>query len=67
VTDGLTDQIGGPIGKNAFGYRRLENILKTHFTASAEEITAAIKSYFDVRQGSSARRGKVTAAVVFRL
>ena len=66
VTDGVTDQIGGPTGKTSYGYRRLENILKTHCTASAEEITSAMKRDFDVWQGSSARRDDITA-VVFRL
>ena len=66
VTDGLTDQIGGPTGKTSYGYRRLENILKTHCVGSAEEISTAMKRDFDVWQGSSARRDDVTA-VVFRL
>ena len=29
VTDGFTDQIGGSAGKTSFGYRRLEEILKS--------------------------------------
>jgi len=66
VTDGLTDQIGGVTGKTSYGYRRLENILKTHCVGSAEEISTAMKRDFDVWQGSSARRDDVTA-VVFRL
>ena len=66
VTDGLTDQIGGPTGKTSYGYRRLENILKTHCAASAEEITSAMKSDFHVWQGANNRRDDVTA-VVFRV
>jgi serine phosphatase RsbU (regulator of sigma subunit) len=66
VTDGLTDQIGGSAGKTSFGYRRLEEILKTNCAASAEEIAAAMKSEFAAWQGISARRDDVTA-VVFRL
>ena len=66
VTDGLTDQIGGSTGKTSFGYRRLEEILKTNCAASAEEIAAAMKSEFAAWQGISARRDDVTA-VVFRL
>jgi len=31
------------MGKTSFGYRRLEEILKTNCAASAEEITAAMK------------------------
>ena len=66
VTDGLTDQIGGSTGKTSYGYRRLEEILKLNFVASAEEITAAMKSDFANWQGTNARRDDVTA-VVFRL
>jgi serine phosphatase RsbU (regulator of sigma subunit) len=66
VTDGFTDQIGGSTGKTSFGYRRLEEILKVNFKASAEEITAAMKSDFAAWQGTNARRDDVTA-VVFKL
>ena len=66
VTDGFTDQIGGSTGKTSFGYRRLEDILKVNFKASAEEITAAMKRDFAAWQGANARRDDVTA-VVFRL
>ena len=66
VTDGLTDQIGGSTAKTSFGYRRLEEILKTNCTGSAEEITAAMRSDFAAWQGANARRDDVTA-VVFRL
>jgi serine phosphatase RsbU (regulator of sigma subunit) len=66
VTDGLTDQIGGSTGKTSFGYRRLEDILKSNCTGSAEEITAAMKREFAAWQGVNARRDDVTA-VVFRL
>jgi serine phosphatase RsbU (regulator of sigma subunit) len=66
VTDGFTDQIGGATGKTSFGYRRLEDILKSNCTGSAEEITAAMKREFSAWQGTNARRDDVTA-VVFRL
>jgi len=66
VTDGFTDQIGGATGKTSFGYRRLEDILKSNCTGSAEEITAAMKREFADWQGANARRDDVTA-VVFRL
>ena len=66
VTDGFTDQIGGSTGKTSFGYRRLEEILKTNCAASTEEITTAMKSDFAAWQGTNARRDDVTA-VVFRL
>ena len=66
VTDGFTDQIGGSTGKTSFGYRRLEEILKTNCAASTAEITTAMKSDFADWQGTNARRDDVTA-VVFRL
>ena len=66
VTDGFTDQIGGPTGKTSFGYRRLEDILKANCTDSAEEIAAAMKLEFAAWQGANSRRDDVTA-VVFRL
>ena len=66
VTDGVTDQIGGASGKTSYGYRRLEEILKANCSASADEITAAMKSDFAVWQGTNARRDDVTV-VVFRL
>jgi serine phosphatase RsbU (regulator of sigma subunit) len=66
VTDGFTDQIGGSKGKTSFGYRRLEDILKANYKASAEEITVAMRNEFAAWQGPNARRDDVTA-VVFRL
>jgi serine phosphatase RsbU (regulator of sigma subunit) len=66
VSDGFTDQIGGTTGKTSFGYRRLEDILKTHCATSTEEITAAMKLKFAAWQGTNARRDDVTA-VVFKL
>ena len=42
VTDGFTDQIGGSTGKTSFGYRRLEDILKTNYKASPEDIAATM-------------------------
>ena len=66
VTDGFTDQIGGSTSKTSFGYRRLEDILKSNFAASTEEITAAMKREFTAWQGTNTRRDDVTA-VVFRL
>ena len=65
VTDGFTDQIGGPSGKTSYGYRRLEAILKTNFKSSAQEITSTMKSDFVEWQGTNSRRDDVTA-VVFR-
>ena len=67
VTDGLTDQIGGNSSiKTSFGYRRLENILKTNCTSEADYIAYMLKSDFLAWQGSETRRDDLTA-VVFRL
>jgi len=44
------------VGKTSFGYRRLEQILKTNCAASAEEITTAMKCDFAAWQGTNARR-----------
>ena len=54
------------MGKKSFGYRRLEDILKVNFKASAEEIASAMNLEFAAWQGTNARRDDVTA-VVFRL
>ena len=66
VTDGLTDQVGGPTGNTSYGYRRLAEIIKLNCASSAEEITAAMKADFAAWQGTNARRDDVTV-VVFRL
>lgn len=65
VTDGFTDQIGGPTNKISYGYRRLETTLQKNIKANAEEMAAALKRDFDEWQGSNSRRDDVTA-VVFR-
>ena len=67
VTDGLTDQIGGKSSiKTSFGYRRIENILKTNCTSDADYIAYMLKNDFLAWQGSETRRDDLTA-VVFRL
>ncbi len=66
TTDGLTDQIGGPNGKISYGYRRLENLLRSQFKKDAKAITAAIKDDFFAWQGVNERRDDVTV-VVFKL
>jgi len=67
VTDGFTDQIGGPDDRRvSYGYRRLQSVLMNHANASVSEISRAMKADFDAWQGSNLRRDDVTA-VVFRL
>ena len=67
VTDGFTDQIGGPDDRRvSYGYRRLQAVLANKVNASAPEIAQAMKADFDAWQGNNLRRDDVTA-VVFRL
>ena len=66
VTDGITDQLGGPTPQKSFGYRRLEKILQDHVHLSAELIVQAIQGEFAAWQGDLARRDDVTA-IVFKL
>ncbi len=67
VTDGFTDQLGGP-GETgvSFGYRRLEALLASMPAASATEIAEAMRTALAQWQGSRKRRDDVTA-VAFRL
>ena len=67
VTDGFTDQLGGPAETSvSFGYRRLEALLASMPGASATEIADAMRAALVRWQGSRKRRDDVTA-VVFRL
>lgn len=67
VTDGFTDQIGGPGDKRiSYGYRRLQSVLTRTASSSVSEIVRAMKADFDHWQGSYLRRDDVTA-IVFRL
>jgi serine phosphatase RsbU (regulator of sigma subunit) len=65
-TDGITDQIGGPTGKISFGYRRLEQILRSHHGSDAMTITDVIQHNFLLWQGTNTRRDDLTA-IVFTL
>lgn len=66
VTDGVTDQVGGPHGKTAYGYRRLEAVLTKHRDGDASHIAQAIRADFAQWQQQQSRRDDVTA-VVFKL
>ena len=67
VTDGFTDQIGGPGGKKiAYGYRRLESLLQKNKDADAQTMAECMREDFKRWQGAEVRRDDVTA-VVFRL
>ena len=66
VTDGLTDQLGGPTGKISYGYRRLERILASHYRSDSKEVIGAIQRDHAAWQGANARRDDLTA-IVFTL
>ncbi len=67
ITDGFTDQIGGPNDRRvSYGYRRLQSVLTSKANASVAEIAKTMKADFDFWQGTNLRRDDVTA-VVFRL
>ena len=68
VTDGLTDQIGGPTHKSptSFGYKRLQEVLIEHRQADAQHLLQQIKDQFNQWQGQHPRRDDVTA-VIFKL
>jgi serine phosphatase RsbU (regulator of sigma subunit) len=67
VTDGFTDQIGGPDDRRvSYGYRRMQSVLTNKANASVTDIAKTMKADFDAWQGKNLRRDDVTA-VVFRL
>jgi len=68
VTDGLTDQVGGDVGKPkvSYGYRRLEKLLSAHAGAHAQQVIDDLRQDFARWQGQNTRRDDVTA-VVFSL
>ena len=62
VTDGLTDQVGGP-NKISYGYKRIENILKSNSKSEAEYLCNLLKSDFVAWQGHETRRDDVTVTI----
>ena len=64
VTDGLIDQIGSHNGKrSAYGYRRLEAVLKKHHTMDASQIAKHLQDDFAQWQGKEPRRDDLTALI----
>lgn len=62
ITDGLTDQIGGPdLIKKSYGYKRIENILQTNCMLSAQDIANALRADYALWQNTQSRRDDVTA------
>ena len=68
VTDGLTDQIGGPTRQSptSFGYKRMQEVLIEHRQADAQHLLQKIKDQFNQWQAHHPRRDDVTA-VIFKL
>ena len=61
VTDGFTDQIGGPPGSpSSFGYRRIEQTLAPLATRPAEHISQRLKEELDLWRGEQKYRDDLT-------
>lgn len=61
VTDGVTDQLGGPSEKPvAFGYKRLLNAMDTASRATATQLVNDLLQSVNAWQGSHARRDDLT-------
>jgi serine phosphatase RsbU (regulator of sigma subunit) len=67
VTDGFTDQIGGPsTPPSSFGYRRIEQTLTQLASRPAEQIAQRLKEEFDLWRGEQKNRDDFTV-IVFTL
>ena len=67
VTDGFTDQIGGPsMPPSSFGYRRIEQTLTPLASRPAEQIAQRLKEEFDLWRGEQKHRDDFTV-IVFTL
>lgn len=66
VTDGVTDQPGGPTGTVAYGYRRLETVLKDNYQNNSTEIVDTIRQSHESWQATNSRRDDLTV-LVFKL
>ncbi len=60
VTDGVTDQIGGPQNPRAYGYRGVQQVFSNTVDASASEAVQALAQSLRQWQGSQIRRDDVT-------
>ena len=60
VTDGVTDQIGGPKNPRAYGYRGVQQVFSNTVDASASEAVQALAQSLRQWQGSQIRRDDVT-------
>jgi len=60
VTDGVTDQIGGPQNPRAYGYREVQQVFSNTVDASASEAVQALAQSLRQWQASQIRRDDVT-------
>jgi serine phosphatase RsbU (regulator of sigma subunit) len=64
VTDGVTDQIGGPQNPRAYGYRRMQEIFSNSAASSAAEVVQALMHSVGEWQAAQVRRDDVTILCV---
>jgi serine phosphatase RsbU (regulator of sigma subunit) len=64
VTDGVTDQIGGPQNPKAYGYRRMQEVFSNSVDSSAAEVVQALEHSVREWQGAQLRRDDVTILCV---
>jgi len=64
VTDGVTDQIGGPQNPRAYGYRRMQEVFSNSVASSAAEVVQALEHSVGEWQGAQLRRDDVTILCV---
>ena len=64
VTDGVTDQIGGPQNPRAYGYRGVQQVFSNTVDASASEAVQALAQSLRQWQGHQVRRDDVTVLCI---
>ena len=64
VTDGVTDQIGGPQNPRAYGYKRMQEVLSNSVGSSAAAVVQALEHSVREWQGAQVRRDDVTILCV---
>ena len=64
VTDGVTDQIGGPQNPRAYGYKRMQEVFSNSVASSAAAVVLALEHSVREWQGAQVRRDDVTILCV---
>ena len=64
VTDGVTDQIGGPQNPRAYGYKRMQEVFSNSVDSSAAAVVQALEHSVREWQGAQLRRDDVTILCV---